>query len=81
MDGIFSALEAQGLRLRQVECEQAKGFALPFVQEFEFVPTTGHFKVAGVKLKSWLIVILKPYSSGLRSIVINEAHPACWPAC
>lgn len=41
----------------------------------------GHFKVAGVKLKSWLIVILKPYSSGLKSIVINEAHPACWPAC
>ncbi|EGR2490609.1 sporulation protein [Vibrio cholerae] len=44
MDGIFSALEAQGLRLRQVECEQAKGFALPFVQEFEFVPTTGPFQ-------------------------------------
>ncbi|TXY04612.1 sporulation protein [Vibrio mimicus] len=43
MDGIFNALEAQGLRLRQVECEQAKGFALPFVQEFEFVPTTGPF--------------------------------------
>ncbi|EEZ00833.1 hypothetical Transcriptional Regulator [Vibrio sp. RC586] len=43
MDGIFSALEAQGLRLRQVECEQAKGFALPFVQEFEFVPTAGPF--------------------------------------
>ncbi|KQB11227.1 sporulation protein [Vibrio metoecus] len=43
MDAIFSALEAQGLRLRQVACEQAKGFALPFVQEFEFVPTTGPF--------------------------------------
>ena len=43
MDGIFSELEEQGLRLRQVECEAAKGFALPFVQEFEFVPTTGPF--------------------------------------
>lgn len=43
MDGIFNALEAQGLRLRQVECEQATGFALPFVQEFEFVPTAGPF--------------------------------------
>jgi len=43
MDGIFSALEEQGLRLRQIECEAAKGFELPFVQEFEFVPTTGPF--------------------------------------
>ncbi len=43
VDGIFSALEEQGLRIRQVECEAAKGFAMPFVQEFEFVPTTGPY--------------------------------------
>lgn len=43
LDGIFSELEEQGLRIRQVECESAKGFAMPFVQEFEFVPTTGPF--------------------------------------
>ncbi|MCG3737433.1 sporulation control protein Spo0M [Vibrio cincinnatiensis] len=43
MEGIFTALEHQGLRLRQVECEAAKGFELPFVQEFEFVPTDGPF--------------------------------------
>lgn len=43
MDGIFTALEEQGLRIRQVECEAVKGFELPFVQEFEFVPTTGPF--------------------------------------
>jgi sporulation-control protein len=43
LDAVFSAFEEQGLRLRQVECEAAKGFALPFVQEFEFVPTTGPF--------------------------------------
>ncbi len=43
MDGIFTALEEQGLRIRQVECEAAKGFDLPFVQEFEFVPTTGPY--------------------------------------
>lgn len=43
LDGIFTALEAQGLRIRQVECEAVDGFALPFVQEFEFVPTTGPF--------------------------------------
>lgn len=43
MDGILSALESQGMRIRQVECEAVDGFALPFVQEFEFVPTTGPY--------------------------------------
>jgi sporulation-control protein len=43
LDGIFTALEEQGLRIRQVECEEVDGFAMPFVQEFEFVPTTGPF--------------------------------------
>jgi len=43
LDGIFTELEEQGLRIRQVECEAVDGFELPFVQEFEFVPTTGPF--------------------------------------
>lgn len=43
MDAIFTELEEQGLRIRQVECEETHGFALPFVQEFEFVPTTGPY--------------------------------------
>ncbi len=43
LDAIFSEFEEQGLRIRQVECEAAKGFNMPFVQEFEFVPTTGPF--------------------------------------
>lgn len=43
MDSIFTVLEEQGLRIRQVECEAVKGFELPFVQEFEFVPTTGPY--------------------------------------
>lgn len=43
LDGIFSELEEQGLRIRQVECEATSGFDMPFVQEFEFVPTTGPF--------------------------------------
>lgn len=42
-DGIFSALEEAGLRIRQAECEQVEGFDLPFVQEFEFVPVHGDF--------------------------------------
>lgn len=43
MDGVFTALELAGLRIRQVECEAASGFALPFVQEFEFVPVSGSY--------------------------------------
>lgn len=43
LDSVFSVLEKQGLRIRQAECEAAKGFTLPFIQEFEFVPTTGPF--------------------------------------
>lgn len=43
MDGVFSALENAGLRILKAECEAAKGFPLPFTQEFEFVPTEGPF--------------------------------------
>lgn len=43
MDAVFTALEEQGLRIRQAECEAVNGFKLPFVQEFEFVPTTGPY--------------------------------------
>ncbi len=43
MDGILSELEGQGLRIRQVECEQVSGFDYPFVQEYEFVPIDGPF--------------------------------------
>ncbi|GLT20257.1 SpoOM-like protein [Vibrio zhanjiangensis] len=43
LDEIFTALEESGLRIRQVECEAVEGFELPFVQEFEFVPTMGPF--------------------------------------
>jgi len=43
MDGIFSALESKGLRIRQVECEAVEGLPLPYVQEFEFVPIDGPY--------------------------------------
>ncbi|KAB2824987.1 sporulation protein [Aliivibrio finisterrensis] len=42
-DGVLTALETEGLRIRQVECEYVKGFELPFVQEFEFVPFDGPY--------------------------------------
>ncbi|WP_422449323.1 MULTISPECIES: sporulation protein [unclassified Endozoicomonas] len=41
--GLFDGLTNAGLQLRQAECEAASGFALPFVQEFEFIPVSGKF--------------------------------------
>ncbi len=43
MDGVFTALEQMGLRIRQVECEAVSGYELPFMQQFEFVPVDGPF--------------------------------------
>ena len=43
MAGLFESMTQAGLQLRYVECEAAQGFALPFVQEFEFVPVSGTF--------------------------------------
>ncbi|KDM91413.1 sporulation protein [Photobacterium galatheae] len=43
LDAVFTALEQAGFRLLQVECEATDGFALPFVQVFEFVPVSGPY--------------------------------------
>lgn len=46
MNSVLNAITDLGFRLREVECEQApKNIKrrLPFVQEFEFVPTKGEF--------------------------------------
>ncbi|RSD26252.1 sporulation protein [Mesobacillus subterraneus] len=47
MEGIFNAVGQLGFRLREAECEQAPRHLrrrLPFVQEFEFVPSSGPFR-------------------------------------
>ncbi|NSL50874.1 sporulation protein [Calidifontibacillus erzurumensis] len=47
MSKVFNAVTDLGFRLREVECEAAPFHArrrLPFVQEFEFVPTKGEFR-------------------------------------
>ena len=44
---ILETLKKLGFRLRNADCEQAKGIfrrRLPFIQEFEFVPVSGPFK-------------------------------------
>ena len=47
LNGVMNSLSALGFRLREVECEEANyrtRNALPFIQEFEFVPITGYFR-------------------------------------
>ncbi|MDP5273956.1 sporulation protein [Chengkuizengella axinellae] len=46
IDGLFKSLEDLGFRLYEVECEASKSLSnrLPFIQEFEFKPTSGPFK-------------------------------------
>ncbi|MDR7075430.1 sporulation-control protein [Neobacillus niacini] len=47
MNAVFNAVDSLGFRLREADCEQAphrlRG-RLPFVQEFEYVPTSGPFR-------------------------------------
>jgi sporulation-control protein len=47
MSAVFTAIEHLGFRIREADCEEAprrlRG-RLPFVQEFEFVPTSGVFR-------------------------------------
>ena len=47
MNAVFSAIDSLGFRLREADCEQAPRHLrgrLPFVQEFEYVPTSGPFR-------------------------------------
>ena len=47
MSAVFAAIDQLGFRIREADCEEAprrlRG-RLPFVQEFEFVPTSGAFR-------------------------------------
>lgn len=43
-EGVLDAVRALGFRLREVECQHARGGKYPFVQEFEFVPVNGAYK-------------------------------------
>ncbi|MEH7108393.1 sporulation protein [Bacillus sp. JJ1764] len=47
MTAVFNAVDQLGFRIREADCEEAPrrlGGRLPFVQEFEFVPTSGPFR-------------------------------------
>ena len=47
LNGVLNSISSLGFRLREAECENAtyrlRG-RLPFIQEFEFVPTSGTFR-------------------------------------
>jgi sporulation-control protein len=63
---VLEALEQLGFRLREVTCKYAPGFrhVVPFVQEFEFVPTT-HFRTQLDELE----VIFLPDSDGVELLL------------
>ena len=47
LEGVLNSISSLGFRLREVECEQASyrlRQRLPFIQEFEFVPTSGAYR-------------------------------------
>lgn len=47
LESVLNAVGSLGFRLREADCEQAPRYMrkrLPFVQEFEFVPTSGSFR-------------------------------------
>jgi sporulation-control protein len=47
MSAVFQAVEDLGFRMREADCQEASyrlRKRLPFVQEFEFVPTSGQFR-------------------------------------
>ncbi|GGE59889.1 sporulation protein [Priestia taiwanensis] len=69
MDEIFSSVQNLGFRLRQVEVERAPSFLRNrtlFVQEFEFVPTSGEF---ARKLDELEVIILPNSSSSVEVIL------------
>lgn len=63
---VLDALELLGFRLRELTCEYAPklGRGLPFVQEFEFVPTS-HFRGDLDELE----VIFSPYDGGVELLL------------
>ncbi|MFC4408885.1 sporulation protein [Chungangia koreensis] len=47
LESVLTAASSLGFRMREADCEQAPRYMrkrLPFVQEFEFVPTSGSFR-------------------------------------
>lgn len=70
MSAVFNAIDNLGFRIREADCEEAprrlRG-RLPFVQEFEFVPTSGLFRGRLDELE----VVFFPSGNGLLDIMFQ----------
>jgi sporulation-control protein len=70
MSAVFNAVDNLGFRIREADCEEAprrlRG-RLPFVQEFEFVPTSGLFRGKLDELE----VVFFPSSNGTLDIMFQ----------
>lgn len=70
MRSIFNAIDNLGFRLREADCEEApyrlRG-RLPFVQEFEFVPTSGPFRGKLDELE----VVFRPSGNGVIELLLQ----------
>jgi sporulation-control protein len=70
MNEIFQSVENIGFRLRQMEVEKAPPFLLgkvPFVQEFEFIPSSGEF----ARKLDELEVIIVPNSTSSVEVILE----------
>jgi sporulation-control protein len=70
MSAVFKAIDNLGFRIREADCEEAprrlRG-RLPFVQEFEFVPTSGLFRGRLDELE----VVFFPFGNGSLDIMFQ----------
>jgi sporulation-control protein len=70
MNAVFNAVDSLGFRLREADCEQAphrlRG-RLPFVQEFEYVPTSGPFRGKLDELE----LVFRPSGSGAIELLLQ----------
>jgi sporulation-control protein len=70
MSAVFNAIDNLGFRIREADCEEAprrlRG-RLPFVQEFEFVPTSGLFRGKLDELE----VVFFPSGNGMLDIMFQ----------
>jgi sporulation-control protein len=70
MNAIFNAVDGLGFRLREADCEEASYKVrgrLPFVQEFEYVPTSGPFRGRLDELE----VVMRPSGSGAIELLLQ----------
>lgn len=68
VEAFFRSLNELGFRLRNANCEQAKGIfrnRLPFIQEFEFVPVSGSYRGRLDELE----VVFRPRNDGMEVLL------------